>query len=138
MTPRAWLLAVFLLSLPDAGLAGSPEGEWWTPGLKARVRVAACGKDLCGTVSWLLPGGILPAGEEPPPELLGRRVFVVSPDPARPGRFRGRIDNPEDGNRYEGDVQPHGKDWLEVRGCLLFICRRQLWLRLGAAFPDAG
>ncbi|MCW5752921.1 MAG: DUF2147 domain-containing protein [Alphaproteobacteria bacterium] len=129
MRPGALLLATIVLALPEVAGAATPEGEWWTPGLKARVRIAACGAGLCGKVSWLLPRGILPPGEEPLPELAGRSVFVMSPDPARPGHFRGRIDNPEDGNRYEGAIVLHGKDWLEVKGCLFFICRSQLWLR---------
>jgi uncharacterized protein (DUF2147 family) len=102
-------------------------GEWWTPGFNARVRIEACGDALCGRIAWVwdeTPKGIADRGP-----LLGRLV-VDRMRPVEPERWAGgRLYNPEDGRDYAGSLHLQTPDRLVVDGCVLFVCRTQVWRR---------
>ena len=44
----------------------------------------------------------------------------------------GTIYNPEDGRSYDATMRLEGSDTLVVEGCVLFICRKQVWRKLSA------
>jgi uncharacterized protein (DUF2147 family) len=129
--------ALVVLALAG-GTAGTPaagldvHGEWWTPGFNARVRIEACGDDaVCGRIVWLWdeqPQGI--ADRTP---LVGKRV-IDRMRPTEPGRWTGgRLYNPEDGRDYQGALQLRSAATLVVSGCVLFVCRTQVWRRADPA-----
>jgi len=126
---RALLLAL-LCAAPPAMAQPDATGEWWTPGFGARVRIEACGDALCGRISWLWddkPAGVADRGM-----LLGKPVLERMAA-AGPGRWAGgRLYNPEDGRDYTGSLQLQGPDRLLLEGCVLFVCRTQLWRRFDA------
>jgi uncharacterized protein (DUF2147 family) len=126
------LLAALAHAAADAqgGAAAQPAellGEWWTPGFNARVRIEPCGDAVCGRIVWLW--------DETPKDiadknaLLGRKV-IEGMRSAEPGLWRGgRLYNPEDGRDYKGSLHLQSPSRLVVDGCVLFICRQQVWRR---------
>jgi uncharacterized protein (DUF2147 family) len=123
------LYGLFLLA--TAGAWAQPNaallGDWWTPGFGARVRIERCGDAVCGRIVWAwdeTPGDI--ADKLP---LVGRRVI----DGMRadgPERWHGgRMYNPEDGRDYKGHLHLQSPTRLSVEGCVLFICKQQIWRR---------
>ena len=44
----------------------------------------------------------------------------------------GHIYNPEDGRTYSATLTQRSTDLLEVEGCVLFVCSRQVWRKLPA------
>ena len=132
MKPVAlWLaLAATAASAADAGRG--VQGEWWTPGFNARVRIESCGDGaVCGRIAWLWddkPQGI--ADKTP---LLGKPV-IERMRPGEPGHWSGgRLYNPEDGRDYKGTLQLRSASTLVVSGCVLFVCQTQVWRRADPA-----
>jgi uncharacterized protein (DUF2147 family) len=126
----AALLSSTLPALGQTTLAGVA-GEWWTPGFGARVRLEPCGDAICGRIVWLwdeAPQGI--ADRSP---LLGRRVMEQM-RAVEAGRWAGgRLYNPEDGRDYAGSMHLRSPQQLVVEGCVLFVCRTQVWRRADPA-----
>jgi uncharacterized protein (DUF2147 family) len=131
---RALALAAALATAPGAVPATTPPagadvvGEWWTPGLAARVRIEPCGDGrVCGRIAWLW--------DETPPGIADRRPLLGRPviermRPTAPARWsEGRLYNPEDGRDYTGSLTLRDAATLVVEGCVLFVCRTQLWRR---------
>jgi uncharacterized protein (DUF2147 family) len=108
--------------------AAEIEGEWWTPGFNSRVKIGTCGESLCGVIVWLweeTPHDKI-ADKQP---LVGRQLFVDL-KATRPGAASGRVYNPEDGHLYRANIELKAANTLELQGCFLFICTRQLWRRV--------
>jgi len=108
------------------------QGEWWTPGFNARVRIEACSEDaVCVRIVWLWndkPEGI--ADKTP---LLGKPV-IERMRAGEAGQWSGgRLYNPEDGRDYKGTLQLRSPSTLVVSGCVLFICQTQVWRRADLA-----
>jgi uncharacterized protein (DUF2147 family) len=126
---RAALLA---LLLTGSAFAAEPhrdlQGEWWTPGFNARVRIEACGEDaVCGRIVWLWDDK--PQGITDKTPLLGKPV-IERMRAGEPGHWSGgRLYNPEDGRDYKGTLQLRSASTLVVSGCVLFICQTQVWRR---------
>jgi uncharacterized protein (DUF2147 family) len=129
-------LVVMLMGL--SGLGGTPlaqaesgvTGEWWTPGFNARVRIEPCGDAVCGRIVWLW--------DETPKDIADKtgligRLVIDALSAAEPGRWRGgRLYNPEDGRDYKGTLHLQSPTRLVVDGCVLFVCRTQVWRRAEA------
>jgi uncharacterized protein (DUF2147 family) len=123
---RPWVglgaLALAAAAVPTrAQSVAEMAGEWWTPGFASRVRLAPCAEAptrLCGLIVWLWDERATVADGKP---LLGRRV--VDGD---------RLHNPEDGRSYAGRLRLVSAHQLEVEGCVLMICKRQVWRRYDA------
>jgi uncharacterized protein (DUF2147 family) len=127
------LVALFLI-VPQAG-AQSLTDEWWTPGFSARVKLAACEDRLCGSIVWAWDDQPDGAADKRP--LVGQRIISgMKPDapqtdkPAdKSQRYSGSIYNPEDGQTYKATMRLKTPNTLLVEGCVLFICRAQVWRR---------
>lgn len=129
-------LALALALAGGASSAAPPghdvQGEWWTPGFNARVRIEACGGDaVCGRIVWLW--------DDQPPGIADKTPLVGKPvieqmKFAEAGRWTGgRLYNPEDGRDYKGSLQLRSNSTLVVSGCVLFICQTQVWRRADPA-----
>jgi uncharacterized protein (DUF2147 family) len=135
-----------LLLLTPAAAAYAQEGvrgRWATPGVAAIVELAPCpgASTLCGTIRWLWDG----VDEKGRPrldvqnadaslrsrQLLGLSI-LSGLAPAAGGRWSGRIYNPEDGQTYGATLSQLGSDTLLVEGCVLFVCRKQVWRKASA------
>ena len=134
---RLVLVAATLLTAPrlqaQAVQAAKPPallGEWWTPGFGARVRIEPCGDAVCGRIVWVW--------DEAPPDiadkspLVGRKV-IEDMRPEEAARWSGgRLYNPEDGRDYKGSLHLQSPMRLVVDGCVLFVCKQQVWRRVDA------
>jgi uncharacterized protein (DUF2147 family) len=133
MKAAAYLLLALACAAADAAPAPrDARGEWWTPGFQARVRIDTCGADaLCGRIVWLWdeqPQGIVDTSS-----LVGKLV-IEAMRPSQPGQWTGgRLYNPEDGRDYTGTLQLRSDSSLVVSGCVLFVCRTQVWRRVDPA-----
>jgi uncharacterized protein (DUF2147 family) len=113
-------------------------GRWATPAVSAIVELAACpgAATLCGTIRWLWDA----VDEKGRPRLDSQNtdaslrarpllglVILSGLNPRQGGGWEGRIYNPEDGQTYRATLTARGPDTLSVEGCVLFVCRTQVW-----------
>jgi uncharacterized protein (DUF2147 family) len=132
--------ALIMLALMLAAAPASAEeliGTWLTQQGDAHIRVAKCGKAMCGTVAWLRDPD--PQTGQPPVDIknpnpslrsrkvLGIRIFAMEQD--NTGSWTGGIYNSDDGQTYKGRLVPRGEDELEVQGCAGSLCGSEVWTR---------
>jgi uncharacterized protein (DUF2147 family) len=129
----AALLAMPALPAQTAEAAGPDTliGDWWTPGFGARVRIEPCGDAACGRIVWVWDEKPKDIADKSP--LVGRKVItgMRSEDGAR--WSGGNLYNPEDGRDYKGTLHLQSPTRLVVDGCVLFVCKQQVWRRADAA-----
>lgn len=126
---KAAAFVVLLLASPWLHAEPGPEllGDWWTPGLGARVRMEPCGDAVCGRIVWVWDLAPDIADKAP---LIGRNVIDgMRLQPS--GRWGGgRLYNPEDGRHYQGTLQLRSVENLVVEGCVLMFYQKQVWRRV--------
>lgn len=103
-------------------------GEWWTPGFNARVRIEHCGDAVCGHIVWAWDDSPKDIADKRP--LVGRQVIEGMRSEGGARWVGGRLYNPEDGRDYKGSVQLQSASRLFVEGCVLMLCRQQIWRRV--------
>ena len=133
------LIAAILIGVASAK-AAEPTGTWLTQKGDARIHVARCGKEMCGTVVWI-QDTIDPATGKPPVDdknpdpgkrnrkILGMRIFSIAKDAN--GIWAGGIYNSDDGKTYAGKLLTVGDNQLQVNGCAGALCGGELWSRAG-------
>jgi uncharacterized protein (DUF2147 family) len=131
MKPHAFLCALFLAVWARANAADHIFGEWWTPGFNARVVIYECDNKACGKITWLWEETPQDIADEKP--LVGRAIFSGLKRLAPDKWGDGRIYNPEDGRSYASDIALLTTNTLEVSGCVMLFCKRQVWRRFDAA-----
>jgi uncharacterized protein (DUF2147 family) len=129
-----------LMCVAAAAPASAEEfiGTWLTANSDARIRVAKCGKALCGTVVWLR-NAVDPKTGQPPVDdknpkaglrsrkILGLRIFAMEQD--NTNSWTGGIYNSDDGQTYRGRLVPRGEEELEVQGCAGSLCGSEVWTK---------
>jgi len=132
-TARVIAITGSLLCLATLAQAGGPDklrintrlapflGQWWTPGFGSRTQVERCDQTLCAKIVWLWDGRA--AG-------IGQTVLSDLKPDVSGGFSEGKAFNPEDGNTYSASVNLLGPNRMLITGCVLFICREQVWLRV--------
>ena len=121
-----------MLGFVEMALAADPSGIWLRENGASRVRFAACGSALCGTIVWLKEPGLdknNPNEGQKSRSLVGTRVFYDMA-PNGENKWSGKAYNPEDGRTYSGNMTLSG-DSLSTQGCALagLICRTVTWSR---------
>lgn len=106
---------------------GTLFGDWWTPGFGARVRIEPCGDAVCGRIVWVWDESPKDIADKTP--LVGRRVIEGMRAGAAEHWDGGRLYNPEDGRNYKGELHLQSPTRLAVSGCVLFVCKQQIWRR---------
>ena len=136
----AALAAIFTGLTFVSASAAEPTGTWLTQNADARIRIAHCGKAMCGTVIWL-KDAIDAATGKPPVDsknpdsskrnrkILGLRIFAMTADAQ--GNWSGAIYNSDDGQNYAGKLVPRGPTQLEVQGCAGALCGSETWRKVG-------
>ncbi|HEU5137672.1 MAG TPA: DUF2147 domain-containing protein [Steroidobacteraceae bacterium] len=128
MKNRVWI-SVLLASVALQVHSQEIFGEWWTPGFNARVLIYPCGEKACGKITW--------AWEDRPPDiadekpLVGQIIFAGLQ--RKESAWEGRIYNPEDGRSYASEVGILTSSTLEVSGCVLMFCKRQVWRKFDSS-----
>lgn len=130
------LVAMLVLQVAPAQAAdiASPSGllgEWWTPGFNARVRIEACGDAVCGRIVWVWDETPKDIADKSP--LVGRKVIEAMRADGATLWSGGRLYNPEDGRDYRGSLQLQSPTRLVVDGCVMFLCKQQVWRRADPA-----
>jgi uncharacterized protein (DUF2147 family) len=146
----AGLILALVLVTPTAqgsrlgSIAGaSPLGLWYAEGGAARVEVAQCGENLCGTVTWLRSpldedGCELRDRNNPDPALRSRRVLGLevlhASGASEAGRAQCTIYDPGSGRTYSCALWLDGSNRLRLRGYVgvPLIGRTTTWLRVGS------
>lgn len=137
------LLPLVALLVSFAGTAAaqtSPMGDWLTAGASAVVKIAPCAASegtLCGRIVWLWDPSSTADTRNSDPALRSRSLVGLDMlsgfRPGASGEWTGgRIYNPEDGNTYGATLKLRDGTTMEVRGCVLIVCRSQLWRRTSA------
>jgi len=132
-------LAASTLTSPAAAQQAEVHGLWLTKGRDARVRVADCGGQLCGTIVWLSQpidretGRPMTDRMNPDPSrrsrpMIGVRIFGMQKGVN--GRWTGVIYNAEDGKSYSGSVELIDLNRLKIEGCLGPFCDHEIWTRV--------
>jgi uncharacterized protein (DUF2147 family) len=132
--------ALFSLAAGSA-TAADPTGTWLAEASKSQVRIASCGRTLCGTlVSLCEPTD--PATDKPKVDRnnadTGKRgrpligvAIVLGMNPNGPDKWAGQIYNAEDSKTYSGYITLTSANELKLRGCVGggLICKTQTWTR---------
>jgi sterol desaturase/sphingolipid hydroxylase (fatty acid hydroxylase superfamily)/uncharacterized protein (DUF2147 family) len=140
--------AAIALAGPPAGAfdpKGAFLGEWGTQGMNAKVNMAQCpGRTdlICGTITWLwepVDQSGRPRTDSQNPvagmrdrPLIGMQILSGFRRKSSGELGGGTIYNPEDGRTYDATMRLQGSDTLVVEGCVLFVCRKQVWRKASA------
>jgi uncharacterized protein (DUF2147 family) len=135
----AGLLALLAIASATSAVAGDPIGTWLVEDRTARIRIAACGNALCGTIVWLSEPNDSATGKpqtdklNSDPQLRSRPMLgvpvVIGMQRESEDKWTGQIYNPDDGNTYRGSIELIGPTRLRVRGCWTIYCETQTWTR---------
>jgi uncharacterized protein (DUF2147 family) len=136
LLPKIALATVALgLCATLAARAAEATGEWLIEDGDARVRIARCGADLCGSVAWIKEGSPTVDVNNPDPvkrsrSLIGSSV-LLGLKPSGEAQWTGSLYNAEDGRTYTGKLTIVDEHHIKVSGCVLggLICQTQTWTR---------
>jgi uncharacterized protein (DUF2147 family) len=127
---RALALALTLLATPALAARASPVGVWRNASDSVRIRVAACGRGLCGTVVQASAKAKADAARGGTERLVGTRLFR---DFRREdeGLWRGRVFVPDIAQSFDGTLELRGATLIGT-GCLFgsLGCRSTRWTRV--------
>jgi uncharacterized protein (DUF2147 family) len=130
--------AVAVFALTGAATA-SPVGLWRAKD-GGQIRVAPCGKTLCGFVA-TTQAKIDPATGRPPVDkhnpdpakrnrpLAGMQI-LFGMAPSAPGVWSGQIYNDDDGRTYDGKIKELGPREIRIEGCAGALCGGEELTRL--------
>lgn len=96
----------------------SPLGDWQTEG-KGMVRIAECGRALCG---YAIREGDSEKGE----------AILINMKPKSDVQWRGSVYSKDSGDTYYGTMRMKGANMLRVEACAFsrFYCNGNNWTRI--------
>lgn len=126
-------LALALAAPPQGG--ADIAGTWRLQNEKALVHIGSCGAHLCGKITKILKP--LPYRKShdlnnPDPALRGRSIVgitILSGLDRDGDEWRGQIYDPVHGKSYRSVVSLGDDGTLQVKGCVAFLCKTQVWAR---------
>lgn len=131
------LLSIGIVNLAKADVTGT----WATVEGKSHVEIAPCdGDKFCGTITWLKE----PNDKDGNPKIdsknenqklrdrgiLGIKLLKGLEKVGDNEWDDGYIYNPEDGQIYGSEMKLMDDKTLQVKGCVLFFCKEQVWTRV--------
>ncbi|WP_164516626.1 DUF2147 domain-containing protein [Minwuia thermotolerans] len=129
--------AVAVLAAPAAAQIDPVIGKWWNVKKTAHIEIAPCGDSVCGNIVWMQEpnnaDGTPKRDVNNDDETLRDRTIqglqiIGGFEKEAPGVWDdGEIYNPEDGNTYSSNMAIQENGNLAVEGCVLFLCREQVW-----------
>ena len=141
--PVIFLMVSPIFGGPVLAAQSTLAGFWATERYASVVEISVCPENtesVCGTIVWLwdaVDGAGLPVtdAENPDPGLRDRpligRVILAGTvrGTGKMSEATGEIYNPEDGRTYRTTIRLIDDITLHVKGCVVFICRTQVWRR---------
>lgn len=126
------LAAASLLAASAAPAAASPlMGLWTSPKGNVTVRIAPCGRQLCGEVVEASAKAKRRAAKQGVTSLVGEPL-LNNIMPSGPGRWTGKVFVPRLGTHVGGRITMQGQDRMLVSGCYAaIICRSAVYRRVG-------
>lgn len=129
------LFVLALLILPMSAQAASPlEGLWLTENERSVIEVKECQKGLCGTVHWIIDGGMQMDSKNPD---MSKRKTPMCGLPILWGFEKesetewedGEIYKADDGKTYNANLELLDGGTLKVRGYVgfSFLGKSQIW-----------
>jgi uncharacterized protein DUF2147 len=99
--------------------ANSPVGVWLTEEKEGKVRIEACGANLCG---YSVDAKSNQNGEQ----------VLINMKPGKDQKWNGRILDPNTGSTYDSTIALIGGNALRVQGCAFggMFCGGQTWTRV--------
>lgn len=108
-------------------------GRWINPDHTVIVDIAQCETDLCGTVQWATEQAQQDA-RKGTPQLIGSQILTgLQQDGAI---WKGHLFVPDQNLRAEAKIESDGTQ-LKVSGCVIAICKSQLWARADGPLPES-
>ena len=137
MRPILFVLFLLSLSTVPAYAAQPVEGLWRNPIGSAIIRLAPCGKLLCGTVVWASARGRAEVAKNTS-HVVGTTV-LTDVKRAAPNRWTGRLYIPDDNIHVSARLELVTFRDLRLTGCGLvgLICRTQIWTRVDEPLPPS-
>jgi len=104
--------------LHEEDVADSPLGDWQTEG-KGMVRIAECGRALCG---YAVKEGDTEKGE----------AILINMKPKSDQQWSGSVYSKDSGDTYYGTMRMKGPNMLHVEACAFsrFYCNGNNWMRI--------
>lgn len=128
--------ATLVASVAASAAAPAIEGDWLTDDRKGVVRIAACGRQMCGTIVRVLdtnPANPKTDANNPDSSRRARPLIglqVLSGFTAGATSWQGgRAYDPKNGKAYRSSLRLNPDGSLKVTGCVLFVCRSKRWTR---------
>lgn len=133
----AFALAALALPIAAHGADDPVIGTWWNKDKTAHITIEPCGESVCGKISWMKEPNL----EDGTPKrdinnddeslrdrtILGLQI-IGGFEKEEAGKWDdGDIYNPQDGNTYSSNLAINEDGTLAVEGCVLFLCRQQIW-----------
>ncbi len=109
----------------------SIEGRWINPDRSVIVNVAPCEAALWGTVQWATEQAQQDA-RKGTPTLIGTQILTGLQQEG--AVWKGKLFVPDQNLRAEAKIESDGQQ-LKVSGCVLGICKSQLWVRSDGPLP---
>ena len=116
--PAPATLSPLLKVLHEEDTADSPLGDWQTEG-KGMVRIAECGRALCG---YAVKEGDTEKGE----------AILINMKPKSDQQWSGSVYSKDSGDTYYGTMRMKGPNMLRVEACAFsrFYCNGGNWTRI--------
>lgn len=133
---RMILIAAAALFATPAVAASSIEGQWTNPARSVTVRIAPCGRALCGRVISATPSARAKAAAAGTPRLVGTEL-MSGLTPIGEGAWRGHFFVPDRNLRAPGELHLLGPRTIEIEGCAVpgILCKTQQWSKVAAPRP---
>lgn len=115
--------SAFLLVAFATGVHAAPiDGQWARGDGNAKVRIAACGKNICAVNTWIKPGT--------PTEKAGDKL-IMTIKPGADGVYSGDAFDPQRDLTYRITVTVNG-DRMTTKGCVIagLLCKGVDWTRI--------
>lgn len=133
---RWFPMAIMLLAAAPAFAAPNIQGNWLTDDGKGVVRIAPCGRQMCGWIARVLDRGPnVPTRDvnNPAPALRSRPIVglptLTGFNPEASAWTGGQAYDPKSGRSYRTTLSLNADGSLNVRGCVMFICQSRRWTR---------
>ena len=144
MIRSAILCATLLLAsvqIASAAATPDPEGLWLTENKRAAVKVERCGDSICGTLAWIIKGGMEKDTKNPDKNLrdtplCGMKIlygFTNNPKNAKVWEG-GKIYKADEGDIYNATVSVLNDSKMNLRGYVgvPLFGKTQTWTRVSA------